>query len=224
MFYFDEFFYEFKKNIFKYRSRKMNVIDGTLFVLTIIFALASLVIFELKSLKVININKTLYIALLVIFVTIAIIVYISLLIKISKENKDINFIEFHKENVTDKIIELLKSEQYGFYNVNKLDWLMNCCCKKLSEKNDFNKSLNALKSLGSWFLPLFTLALGIIVQKFSDEELIYYIAIIVIGAAILYLFSIMFIPVIEYFNCPNKKSLEYLLGELEFIKTNYVLN
>lgn len=142
------------------------------------------------------------------------------MIKICKENKKIDFVKLHKENVTDKLIELLKHKQYSFYNVNKIDWLINCCNKQLSEKSDFNKSLSALKSLSSWFLPLFTLALGIVVQKFSDEELLYYIAIIVIGFVLLCLFSIMLTPVIEYFNCPNKKCLEYLLGELEFIKTD----
>lgn len=130
------------------------------------------------------------------------------------------FFKLHKENVTDRIIELLKCKQYDFYNVNKINWLIDCCNKKLSEKSDFNKSISALKTLNSWFLPLLTLALGIVVQKFSDEELIYYIAIIIIGFAILCMFSIMLTPVIEYFNCPNKKCLEYLLGELEFIKTD----
>ncbi len=217
MFYFEKFFYDFKKDIFKNRSRKLNIIDGILLALTIVLGLTALVLFELKSLKFISFSVTIFVIILLLF---SVAFYIILMIKISKENKKIDFIQLHKANVTDKIIELLKREQYGFYNENKLDWLMDCCCKKLSEKSDFNKSLNALKSLGSWFLPLFTLALGIIVQKFSDEELIYYIAIIVIGFAILYLFSIMLIPVTEYFNCPNKKCLEYLLGELEFIKTD----
>lgn len=217
MFYFERFFYEFKKEIFKNRSRKMNIVDGILLALTIILGLVALVLFELKSLKIINISVALFV---IILLLLAIIFYTILMIKISKENKKIDFVKLHKENVTDRIIELLKRKQYDFYNVNKIDWLIDCCNKKLSEKSDFNKSLSTLKSLRSWFLPLLTLALGIVVQKFSDEELIYYIAIIIIGFTILCMFSIMLKPVIEYFNCPNKKCLEYLLGELEFIKTD----
>lgn len=220
MFYFDEFFYEFKKSIFKNRSRKMNIIDGTILALTVILVLVALVLFELKSLKIINIDKTLYAILLMVCIVISIIFYLILMLKISKENKNIDFSKLHKNNVTDKIIELLKCEKYSFYNIDKVNWLINCCNKKSSEKNDFNKSLITLKSLSSWFLPLFTLALGIVVQKFSNEELIYYIAIIVMGFVVLCMFSIMMIPVIEYFKCPNKKCLEYLVGELEFIKTD----
>lgn len=185
--------------------------------LTIILGLAALVLFELKSLKFINIRVALFV---IILLLLAVAFYTILMIKISKENKKIDFFKLHKENVTDRIIELLKCKQYDFYNVNKINWLIDCCNKKLSEKSDFNKSISALKTLNSWFLPLLTLALGIVVQKFSDEELIYYIAIIIIGFAILCMFSIMLTPVIEYFNCPNKKCLEYLLGELEFIKTD----
>lgn len=217
MFYFERFFDEFKKEIFKNRSRKMNIVDGTLLTLTIILGLAALVLFELKSLKFINIRVALFV---IILLLLAVAFYTILMIKISKENKKIDFLKLHKENVTDRIIELLKRKQYDFYNVNKINWLIDCCNKKLSEKSDFNKSISALKTLNSWFLPLLTLALGIVVQKFSDEELIYYIAIIIIGFAILCMFSIMLTPVIEYFNCPNKKCLEYLLGELEFIKTD----
>ncbi len=217
MFYFERFFDEFKKEIFKNRSRKMNIVDGILLTLTIILGLAALVLFELKSLKFINIRVTLFV---IILLLLAVAFYTILMIKISKENKKIDFFKLHKENVTDRIIELLKCKQYDFYNVNKINWLIDCCNKKLSEKSDFNKSISALKTLNSWFLPLLTLALGIVVQKFSDEELIYYIAIIIIGFAILCMFSIMLTPVIEYFNCPNKNCLEYLLGELEFIKTD----
>lgn len=217
MFYFERFFDEFKKEIFKNRSRKMNIVDGILLTLTIILGLAALVLFELKSLKFINIRVALFV---IILLLLAVAFYTILMIKISKENKKIDFFKLHKENVTDRIIELLKCKQYDFYNVNKINWLIDCCNKKLSEKSDFNKSISALKTLNSWFLPLLTLALGIVVQKFSDEELIYYIAIIIIGFAILCMFSIMLTPVIEYFNCPNKKCLEYLLGELEFIKTD----
>lgn len=217
MFYFERFFYEFKKEIFKNRGRKMNIVDGTLLALTIILGLAALALFELKSLKIINISVALFV---IILLLLAVVFYTILMIKISKENKKIDFVKLHKENVTNRIIELLKHKQYDFYNVNKIEWLIDCCDKKLSEKSDFNKALSPLKSLNSWFLPLFTLALGIIVQKFSDEELIYYIAIIVMGFAILCMFSIMLTPIIEYFNCPNKKCLEYLLGELEFIKTD----
>lgn len=217
MFYFERFFYEFKKEIFKNRGRKINIVDGTLLALTIILGLAALALFELKSLKIIDISVALFVMILLLL---AVIFYTILMIKISKENKKIDFVKLHKENVTNRIIELLKHKQYDFYNVNKIEWLIDCCDKKLSEKSDFNKALSPLKSLNSWFLPLFTLALGIIVQKFSDEELIYYIAIIVMGFAILCMFSIMLTPIIEYFNCPNKKCLEYLLGELEFIKTD----
>lgn len=217
MFYFERFFDEFKKEIFKNRSKKMNIVDGILLTLTIILGLAALVLFELKSLKFINIRVALFV---IILLLLAVAFYTILMIKISKENKKIDFFKLHKENVTDRIIELLKCKQYDFYNVNKINWLIDCCNKKLSEKSDFNKSISALKTLNSWFLPLLTLALGIVVQKFSDEELIYYIAIIIIGFAILCMFSIMLTPVIEYFNCPNKKCLEYLLGELEFIKTD----
>lgn len=195
----------------------MNIVDGTLLALTIILGLAALALFELKSLKIINISVALFV---IILLLLAVVFYTILMIKISKENKKIDFVKLHKENVTNRIIELLKHKQYDFYNVNKIEWLIDCCDKKLSEKSDFNKALSPLKSLNSWFLPLFTLALGIIVQKFSDEELIYYIAIIVMGFAILCMFSIMLTPIIEYFNCPNKKCLEYLLGELEFIKTD----
>lgn len=217
MFYFERFFYEFKKEIFKNRGRKMNIVDGTLLALTIILGLAALALFELKSLKIINISVALFV---IILLLLAVIFYTILMIKISKKNKKIDIVKLHKENVTNRTIELLKHKQYDFYNVNKIEWLIDCCDKKLSEKSDFNKALSHLKSLNSWFLPLFTLALGIIVQKFSDEELIYYIAIIVMGFAILCMFSIMLTPIIEYFNCPNKKCLEYLLGELEFIKTD----
>lgn len=217
MFYFERFFYDFKKDIFKNRNRKMNIVDGILLALTIIFGLVALVLFELKSLKIISISVALFV---IILLLLSFTLYIILLIKISNENKKIDFVKLHRDNVTDKIIELLKSKQYGFYNLNKMDWLINCCNKKLSKKSDFNKSLNTLKSLSSWFLPLLTLALGIVVQKFSDEELIYYIAIIIIGFAMFCMFSIMLTPVIEYFNFPNKKCLEYLLGELEFIKTD----
>lgn len=220
MFYFEEFLYDFKKSIYKNRNRKMGIFDKLLLGLSAILAFATLMIFELKSLKMIEINKVLYIVLLVVFSVIAITIYLYLLIKIRKGNKKFDFLEFHKNNVTDKIINLLNNKKYKFCNPEKIDWLILCCNRKLREKSLFNKSMVALKSLGSWFLPLLTLALGIIVQNFSTEELVYYIVILVMGLAILCWIIIMFTPVIEYLSCPNKKCLEYLLGELEFIKTD----
>ncbi|MCH5320540.1 MAG: hypothetical protein J1E36_02175 [Eubacterium sp.] len=217
MFYFDKFFYDFKKEIYKNRNRKMNIVDILLLTITIVLGLAALILFELKSFKIINTGVSILVVFLLIFSEVF---YVILMIKISKENKKIDFLKLHKENVTDKIIVLLKNKQYEFYNIEKVNWLISCCNKKLNEKNDFNKCLSVLKTLGSWFLPLLTLAIGIVVQKFSNEELIYYIAMIIIGFFILFLFLIMLIPVIDYFNSPNKKCLECLLGELEFIKTN----
>lgn len=46
MFYFERFFYEFKKEIFKNRGRKINIVDGTLLALTIILGLAALALFD----------------------------------------------------------------------------------------------------------------------------------------------------------------------------------
>lgn len=220
MYYFDEFFYDFKKNIYKKRDRKMRVVDRFLLGLSAILAFVSLMLFEVKSLNLLEINKILYIVLIAVFSLVAVIIYIYLLVKIRKENKDFDFTEFHKANVTDKIINLLKSEKYCFYNVKKIDWLILSGNKKLNEKSLFYSSLTFLKSLGSWFLPLLTLALGIIVQKFSNEQLVYYIVILIMGLAIFSWVVILLTPIIEYLSCPNKKCLEYLLGELEFIKTD----
>lgn len=219
MFYFYEIFYDFKNNIYKNKNRKLHVIDKLFLVLTIALGLVAFALFELKSLEIISIHQKLYHILLIICITFSIIFYLMLLLKISKDNKKIDFIKLHKENVTDKIIELLNCEQYNCYNVNKIDWLIDCCNKVLNEKSDFAKALNTLKSLSSLFLPLLTLALGIIIQKFSNEELIYYIAIIGIGFILFCICSIMLIPIIEHFSYPNKKCFECLLGELEFIKT-----
>lgn len=88
MFYFERFFDEFKKEIFKNRSRKMNIVDGILLTLTIILGLAALVLFELKSLKFINIRVALFV---IILLLLAVAFYTILMIKISKENKKIDF-------------------------------------------------------------------------------------------------------------------------------------
>lgn len=59
MYYFDEFFMIFKKNIYKKRDRKMRIADRFLLGLSAILAFVSLMLFELKSLNLLEINRIL---------------------------------------------------------------------------------------------------------------------------------------------------------------------
>ncbi len=218
MYYFNEFLYEFKKNIYKYRNRKMLVVDKVLLITSIIMIVAALVLFELQQLKFINIKSELYNFLFLLFLASFFVLYIILIIKIKKENKKIDFLKEHRQNVTNKIIALLKDEKYDFYNMDKINWLIECCNQKLDDSN-FIRFISILKTLGSVFIPLITLAIGIIVQRFSNEELIYYIAIMIIGFGFLCFIFIALIPIIDIVFRPDKNCLEFLIGELKFIKT-----
>lgn len=157
------------------------------------------------------------------FVVLAIILYILLLCKIKRENKSINFLELHKNKVTDKIIELLFSEKYKDYLEN-IEWMIECCNRKLNKRSTYDDFIALVKYLIGLVLPLITLALGILVKDFSVEDLFYYFAILFIGFILLSLFSSVLIPLARYIDFPDKKCLEYLKEELEFIKSNDRLN
>lgn len=222
MFYFDEFFQDFKREIYKNRNIKMKCFNIVLLSMAIALIVAALVIFELIGFKVIVIN-CLNIGLMVSFVVLAIILYILLLCKIKRENKSINFLELHKNKVTDKIIELLFSEKYKDYLEN-IEWMIECCNRKLNKRSTYDDFIALVKYLIGLVLPLITLALGILVKDFSVEDLFYYFAILFIGFILLSLFSSVLIPLARYIDFPDKKCLEYLKEELEFIKSNDRLN
>lgn len=222
MFYFDEFFQDFKREVYKNRNIKMKCFNIVLLSMAIALIVAALVIFELIGFKVIVIN-CLNIGLMVSFVVLAIILYILLLCKIKRENKSINFLELHKNKVTDKIIELLFSEKYKDYLEN-IEWMIECCNRKLNKRSTYDDFIALVKYLIGLVLPLITLALGILVKDFSVEDLFYYFALLFIGFILLSLFSSVLIPLARYIDFPDKKCLEYLKEELEFIKSNDRLN
>lgn len=222
MFYFDEFFQDFKREVYKNRNIKMKCFNIVLLSMAIALIVAALVIFELIGFKVIVIN-CLNIGLMVSFVVLAIILYILLLCKIKRENKSINFLELHKNKVTDKIIELLFSEKYKDYLEN-IEWMIECCNRKLNKRSTYDDFIALVKYLIGLVLPLITLALGILVKDFSVEDLFYYFALLFIGFILLSLFSSVLILLARYIDFPDKKCLEYLKEELEFIKSNDRLN
>lgn len=122
-------------------------------------------------------------------------------------------IKNYKDNVIQELIKLLKEEQYNLYNPDGLDWLINCCEKRIRPHKE-SKSL-----ISSIAFPIFTLAYGVAISEMSANEIIMITGVLIILIACFnFAYKYAISDIIELIENPYKSAYESLKNELEYIK------
>lgn len=215
---FYSFFNDFKNDIYKSRGRKFEKDEKVLFIIFSVFAaiyvLQSILFLFIKALS----TSKIYFASMLIVIVLGGIDYYFLERKVKKNTS--KYFNQHKETVTDAVVQLLKSKKYNFYSNKKVSWLIDCCNKQKSN-NNYSKFVYSLKSISNIVLPIITLFIGAALGNLDTETMIYLfviaLSIIIIGIVI-YLFIN---PIFSFILFPDKECIDYLIDELEYIKTEF---
>lgn len=202
---FDLFFQKYKATFHKGKIKNIEKIEWIMLIVLIVSGLFVVYSYILKARALIFLTASFIMA----TDMIAMIFY-----ERKKEIRTIDDrIKNYKDNVIQELIKLLKEEQFNLYNPDGLDWLINCCEKRICPHQE-SKSL-----ISSIALPIFTLAYGVAINEMSAIEIVMITGVFIVLIAIFnFAYKYAISDIIELIENPYKSAYESLKNELEYIK------
>ena len=185
------------------------------------FILISILIFVGGLFISLVINNTIYKIIATVIIGIELFVFFVYAYRVSKKG-NLEWMKSYKNNSIINLILLLKHEDFNFYSIKKIDWLIKCCDVELSCEKWWKGGLSAIKvGLLTVLYPIITLILGAIINNFSVDILLR------IAFIILYVFillCILFFPFYIIYKTRNSRDrkIRILKQELEYIKLDFV--
>jgi|GEM_PF-1343006 len=207
---FEHFFNDYKDSINSFQ-RKLTWYEVLMIVSFIVF----LFIFIISVSVVFN-----YIVIAIsfsMFLTSILIIYIYGKVLYKKHRKYLA--ENHKNNKVGTLTDILDSKQYSLYSEKGIDWLIQCCQKKLNK----NTGLDLISSAKSFSIiaiyPIIRLLIDIIIRDSDISVAFINLFMIVTMLTLGFIFWLAVKPAFLDMIFPDKGKYESLCEDLEYIKT-----
>lgn len=239
---FNLFLEEYREKVYKANRRKLQKFEIAIFIIILISGISTglFLFFRIYCIAAIP-------ALIFISLTIFICIYCNNLDKRPSKKK----IAEHKKYRTNELIHLLQSPNYNLYNIEGINWLLNCC-KNIKSERDGYKFFDSIKNFFIIIFPIITLGLGTIIDKTFQLSLYYFLSndslsnitnedlvkiydsiiedILIIYVSVIFfliLFAVIFTALKKLTSSImflDKDVVNYLENELEYVKTQLNTN
>ena len=218
MILFDSFYKEFKDTVYKERGRSFRKSEIVILAFSAVFLLTAIVMYVIKHDFNVNIsNPMVYDATTFASFILFVVFYFVLLTVMYKYNKKTNFEQENDEAIIKKCKALLIKEKYN--SKDKIEWLLSCCEKRLIYYSS-NKISSVINVAIKMVLPFFTLFVGVVLERSSNEELIFLLASFSILLVILILCGVGIVSITDSISLSKNNCIRLLIQCLEYLKTD----
>lgn len=126
------------------------------------------------------------------------------------------FFKRYTDKKLNPLIELLKRDEFNFYTIAKIEWLIKNCEAEISHNTYTSKWFSSF--FERFIFPIITLLIGFVGSKVSLSDTTVIVVAICMFLLLLYLVNSIIAPMVYEIFHPDREVLVFLKSELEYIK------